>query len=976
MKKLKIAVASIAALLLVGSLTGCGGTKETPVEYSFSASLSNGAKSIKVGAQDVYVEVTESQASDFDPNNPVAHDFSFESSDPSVLTVDEEGNLTALKSSDKPVQITVYESVEDITRILSVSVYSDDPLTGLASYKSVDVDERTEILGKLEKYAMEEHLTGVSLFENGGYVMYNPRIQKGTEEYITGYGFGILGEGNITEDLKSESNVAWKRYYHSATSSDPKNINAWDAEGTDVSDLASYIQSGYWSTKMNATKDGYEWYPVLAKENRPVAVEAVQTPGSDEVEWVPTEAATGKAWKFHIKTGEDGVKYTTASTKTLFGKKMSDFNGLAVQPEDYLYSYMVLLTQSFELYRGAEMAADDTYGIVGAAEYFQNTATSTGVDKERFSNTVGIHLGEDAEGHYLVIETVNDLTPFDAMYSLSSGLTQPLPASFISAIGNGVEKTGVANYGAFISSAGATPVDTILSLGTYTLEYWEEDKTIAFARNADWFEIKEDPTRYKIPGVKITVYKGANTDNTLIIKEFLAGNLDAAGLPTIDYVKKYRNDPRTTTTKGDSVFKLNINSCTEEVWEEKFGVEGSVAQTPESGYWDVKPWMSNDAFLDGINASIDRDTFASNRGMVPSNNYFSSNYMSDPEGGVSYNTTQAHKDAIAGFYPETNGYNLAAAKIYFRRAVEELVAEGKLERGTRKQPTEISIEVWWMSQADITDYGNEIGGYIEKAFNSDYVSGGTVKLKVVNKGVTDAMDVYYKHLMVGQFDLGFGSISGNSLNPLNFMEVLKSDNSSGFTLNWGPDTSVVSENLVYDNKCWSYDALWQAADTWVYAVEGRVSSTFEAGLLDSPTRNEDGSLTVLLGAYETISEEIQSFLYGIVLFATNDPEGYTDYGEILILADGSDGLAVVQTLFDEETGLMIYKFVVSAEVMALMEKTWGADAAIWGIDAISATIAPSINIASAAFWGTVWMADTGFPQYQAQPAERPHFCVL
>ena len=75
-------------------------------------------------------------------------------------------------------------------------------------------------------------------------------------------------------------------------------------------------------------------------------------------------------------------------------------------------------------------------------------------------------------------------------------------------------------------------------------------------------------------------------------------------------------------------------------------------------------------------------------------------------------------------------------------------------------------------------------------------------------------------MMKGQFDIGFGSISGNTYDPLNFLEVLKSDNSSGFTLNWGTDTNEVTDKLIYDNKFWSFDALWTAADQGAYVQDG------------------------------------------------------------------------------------------------------------------------------------------------------------
>ena len=119
-----------------------------------------------------------------------------------------------------------------------------------------------------------------------------------------------------------------------------------------------------------------------------------------------------------------------------------------------------------------------------------------------------------------------------------------------------------------------------------------------------------------------------------------------------------------------------------------------------------------------------------------------------------------------------------------------------------------------MYQTDVKEYGEEIKGYFESAFNDPKVSDGTVVLEVTQDAVTNWQDVYNEYLMKGQFDLGFGAISGNTYNPLNFLEVLKSDNSSGFTLNWGTDTSKVttSKPLIYDDKLWSFDALWAVAD--------------------------------------------------------------------------------------------------------------------------------------------------------------------
>lgn len=698
-------------------------------------------------------------------------------------------------TSSAPVSSSSSTSVEEKPVVAS----------GAFSYAAADYQQKTEILGKLESYAYNNFLTGLPLYENGGYVMYNSRLVKGTENYVPGYGFGILSEGSITADMESETNVNWKRYLHSVDSSDPANINALNADGSQVSDLYSYIGGSYWSTKLNETKDGYDWYGDLAKDNRPIPVDAEYA----------TNGGLSTTWKFRVRTKKDGLAYRTSSASL----RAKGYDNKGVELEDYVNAFKVLLTKKNNLYRGAELANASGYSsISGARSYFN--ASADGFNEEAWAG-VGIKGYEKDGEAWLEIKLGAPTTQFYAMYVLSSNLYTPIPTGFIEDIG------GIENYGSYSNDKSLTPVDTILCVGPYYLETWVDQQAIVFKRNENWFGDNVDGMkgRYKIPGVKITVLKAATTDPNAVFNEFLAGNLDSASIPQ-DFLSKYKSDPRTTTVTGDSVFKLNINSCTEEQWIEKFGEEGEIATTPESEYWDVKPWMSNKDFLKGLLFSIDRETIATNHGSIASCNYFSSAYMSDPENGKSYNNTEEHEKALieAGFETEESiasgdriyGYNTELSKNLFDSAIDTMLADGSIKKGDT-----LNIDIWWMAESQITTYGAEIKSFVEPVFNNaPKAKANNLTLIINNFGVASALDVYYKHLMVGQFDLGFGSISGNPLNPLNFMEVLKSDNSSGFTLNWGPDTSVLDESLVYDGKIWSYDTLWKAGDTAVLLNEG------------------------------------------------------------------------------------------------------------------------------------------------------------
>ena len=838
-------------LFTFGSMVGCKprGNKSSEVEFSFSIALESGYKRLRTGSSSRIVVYAD--------GDNEGKTYSFESTDPAVLDVT--GDVATGKA-DGVATIIGTESTTGTTSALTITVSSSVEASGGFNYASLTGAEalktREEVLGHLEKYAMDNHLTGITLFENGGYVKYNERVHLPTSEYITGYGFGILSEGSLSSPLASDSTYPW--YLHSATSSDPLTINEKNNTGSQVSDLAGYITSSFWGTKLNSTKDGYEWYPVLAKDtvvvdgqefanSRPFPVYEgnVVKPTED-----PNPLGLYDTWRIYVKTGDsDGIAYRTASSVR------SAYNNRGVALEDYEFIYRFLLTAANGQVRGTEMAGDTTYGIKGASQFNQRTkdvpdaTAKTLWNNMKADGTLGFSTGVDNGQEYIQISILNPIDRFTAMYTLSSSLVSPLPEQFIYDLGNEVSheagkeiSTGAVLYGNFNSGSDMTKY--CLCLGPYMLEDWDKTQQIIFKKNTDWFETG----RYFIEGVKLVVIKAATSDPDAIYKEFNAGKLDSCGIPT-KHISEEMGKPGVKQTKGDSTFKLNVNSCTQETWNKLFGPNGTINKNSN---WEVKPWMSNDNFLSGLFYSINRKVFANNRGVQPSINYFSDAYLSDPENGKSYNSSEAHKQAVADYQTkdkdgnDTFGYDYDKAVLSFKAAVRELAAQGKIEKGTKENPTKIQIHIRWMYQTDIKEYGDEIGGYFESAFNNEAVSGGTVKLEVKQEAVTVWDQVYNEYLMKGQFDLGFGAISGNTYNPLNFLEVLKSDNSSGFTLNWGIDTSEVTEGkpVEYDHKLWSFDALWEAADHGSVVENGkRVKSVKECYVAGLPLNPSTGKAT-------------------------------------------------------------------------------------------------------------------------------------
>ena len=171
--------------------------------------------------------------------------------------------------------------------------------------------------------------------------------------------------------------------------------------------------------------------------------------------------------------------------------------------------------------------------------------------------------------------------------------------------------------------------------------------------------------------------------------------------------------------------KLNFNTASQEYWIYLFGENGTITQTAKEDYWVCEPAMQNENFLNGLSYAFDRKTLATTLGRTPSSNYFGSSYLSDPENGVMYNDTQTHKDVMNALMSGTDGYgyNLEKARASFKKASEELIASGAYKAGDT-----FTIEMAWMEQTDIDDFG-AIAQNWEDAFNS---CGGELKLKVNN----------------------------------------------------------------------------------------------------------------------------------------------------------------------------------------------------------------------------------------------------
>lgn len=888
-----------------------------------------------------------------------------------------------------------------------------DGFTGAASYVT-NAEKRAEVLGQLEKYAMNTGISGIPILSDSSTTYYHNRIElpqgeSGSLGYVEGYGTGLLREGRIKEDVAFSTEngyEAYKYYLHSYDTQTPSTgINALNGNDTRISGYYDYISSAFYGTRL-VKEDGFnpsdpryksdfEWYPSLAKI----------TSKNEEVDGKPLPVTNGQAtsnysgtdlystWRIYVKTGDDGLKYSVSKNSSNYGNTTYT---RGVQIEDYIFAMKVLLNQKTGYYRSSSYTSG-TGEIKGAASYY-NATKNIGPIADSYSSkpttsgylsvssewaNVGYQPGYDADtDSYYIDYTFNvPCDQFNAMYQISDSNIEPINPTFFGdktyldiTTGGGLNgKTYTPlNYGKAEGSQGGNLINNILCLGPYVIDRWDDTHDVTYSRNSEWIECNEtldsnNAANYRIKGVMITIDTAAMNKTNYSQEQFTKddGYLDSTSKPgsksTFDEAK-LKEKGYSIVNPGSSNWKLSVNACDATMWDKLFGPEGTVTRhdagdTTSSQWSGVKYIMSNNDFIQGMYFAINREEAANLSGMAPAGEYFSDAYYIDPQNKIKYNDTEAHAKAMADYSPETYGYDEAIAKAYFEAAIQDELAAGHYSAGDT-----IKIETLWMSQANIEEFGDFICSCIENAFNDAAKAvdaNNPVTLDVVAQVATNKGDVYTP-ITEGKFDLAFASLTGMNYNPLGMMEVMKSDNSSGFTLNWGTDTSANDgKSLVYDGKSWSFDALWNAAVYGVTAVDGVVTLPY--------IYNEKKSGFVQ--GEELADGSFASLSYQLTFDIDQDLQTAANMS--------IDSFQIATTFYGDHDGVITsYSFTVTL-VSKLDESDPDKESkVVYTISEDNTTLTATLDVASLYYWSVVTKDSTGAIKPESEPSANEQKTVI
>jgi hypothetical protein len=177
----------------------------------------------------------------------------------------------------------------------------------------------------------------------------------------------------------------------------------------------------------------------------------------------------------------------------------------------------------------------------------------------------------------------------------------------------------------------------------------------------------------------------------------------------------------------------------------------------------------------------DRETLAYDvqRTAEPAMYYFTPAYLVDPAGGQSFRASEFGAPTLRNLSPDTNGFNPDAATAFFRSAVRQAIADGHYSRGA-------VIRFHLGIQADSP--GSLLGAeFLKESYErlfTDPENNITVVFDITPEPFPNN---YFNVILPGEFDLGFGGISGSQLNAASFFNIFRSGpGRSPFVLNFGP----------------------------------------------------------------------------------------------------------------------------------------------------------------------------------------------
>ena len=703
------------------------------------------------------------------------------------VTANAVDNLTA---GTYAVSYSVEDSAGNVaTATRSVTVNPPAPEDyPLAQYQEgvnlsfLDGEQKDKLFAAAESYLLENVIAGVPLYTGASRVMFSNRVQLFSEQFngVLGFGTGfsqLTADDSTVEMLPGQMGNAGEYTYRSSFSTNPTTFNPWLADDSVSSDFIDLFTGGFYEFFFDASKTGYEILPSFAA-SLPVAVDPDTINGKDYSTVWQIPLRDDLTWTFHPDIDTSGF---AAGYEKL-------------DASDWLWTWKLALENQW--FRAISGGGDFiTKGIKGAAEFVAGTGTW---------EEVGISI---VNGNTIQLEYVSEQSEFDIVYGFTGASLAALNQELFESLGADFAAREVA-YGQDHLSVAAN--------GIYFLNAYTPDQLITAKKNPDYV----DADKYYYTGQQYRFISGSEQ----LFEEFLAGRLESASVPSAR-VSEFLNDPRVKTSPAATTWRLQMNL---------FGTEANrdayIAKYPGAGLnpdFVPEPILAYKAFRQALYYGFDRYTAAVEvvKTYLPAHTLFASTYFLDGSSGLSVRTGEAGAAVVTNFGGDSNGYFPDAALDLYKEAVAEAIADGFYTAGTADNYTTIELTLTYASSGNTA--AQAMVAEIEKQYEELLVDDvNFVNVDIIVQDVAFPGN-YYDYMLVANTDLGIGGISGSLLDAPGFLDVFSDDNRSGFTLNWGKDTTSANIPVSYVNldgetvyETWGYNALVMALVGKTYVRDG------------------------------------------------------------------------------------------------------------------------------------------------------------
>jgi hypothetical protein len=719
--------------------------------------------------------------------------------------------------------------------VIGPDVTGDIPLAffekanGVYDFTELNYTEIAKILAAAENYLLDNVYAGVPLFTPASRMMFSSRVELFSPSYNGVMGFGIpfsklnADDSNVVMSGTTYGN-ANEFTLRTAYASDPETLNSWTNDNSYTDEFIEQFNGTLYDYFFDDTKTGFKIQPSLA-ESDPIPVNPTVINGQTYAKVWQIPVKNNLIWTYHPNTVLSGLSS---------GHEV-------LNAEDFLWTYRYALQQQWFRARtgGSDFVSNH---VKGAAEFL---AGSIGI------NDVGLSLASGKQ-NTLEIEYTQDKSLFDVKYQFASPTLSPVNQQLL-------QKLTPQVY--------ATSPETTPASGVYYLDSWTFGETLSYKKNPN-HPLKE---MYHYTGIQYKYMAGVE----VIFQALLDGKIDVSSVP-VGRTLEYASDSRVKTIPSNTTYRLVINGFgTEERRDAYIEAHPDVPINPN---FIPEPILMYKEMRQALYYGFDRYEAAINQAKIylPTYTLFSSNYFIDVVHGISIRTLPAGADILTKYGYDQYGFVPDIAESLFEQAVNKAISEGYYEPGNASNYTVIELDLTYSSN------GNQAVQTMIQQLKSQYENRLVDRNNYVRLQI-NLIDVafpssYYDFMQKANTDLGIGALSGSVPNPeQGFLSYFTDDNRSGFTLDFGIDTTTANIPLAYRNasgqmvyELWSYNAIVSALSGKVYVKDGMEQTIWSSPenlitadlsvhnlVLDTVTEDTLGIATLLIGDLNTLAIELK-----------------------------------------------------------------------------------------------------------------------